>query len=120
MSIKLPYRAFAIQAARAADEKKGIDIVVLDIHASSDLTDFVVIASAESSAQQSALQRAIEDVLRQKGLRALHRDGGPRDRWMVVDYGAIMVHILLAEARDFYRLDQLWETSKKVAWEKRS
>ena len=119
MPIKSSYRTLAIQAARAADEKKGIDIVVLDIHASSDLTDFVVIASAESSAQQAALQNAIEEALREKGLRPLHRDGTPRDRWMVVDYGAIMVHILLTEAREFYRLDQLWETSKKVAWEKR-
>jgi ribosome-associated protein len=119
MPIKTPYRTLAVQAARAADEKKGIDIVVLDIHASSDLADFVVIASAESAAQQSALQRAIEEVLHEKGLRALHRDGTPRGRWTVVDYGAIMVHILLSEAREFYRLDQLWETSKKVAWEKR-
>jgi ribosome-associated protein len=119
MPTKTSYRALAIQAARAADDKKGIDIVVLDIHSSSDLTDFVVIASAESSAQQAALQREIEEVLRAKGLRPLHRDGHPRDRWMVVDYGSIMVHILLVEAREFYRLDQLWETSKKVTWEKR-
>ena len=119
MAIKQSYRTLAIQAARAADEKMGGDIVVLDIHASSDVADFVVIASAESTAQQSALQRVIEDTLREKGLRAIRRDGRPRDRWMVVDYGAIMVHILLTEAREFYRLDQLWETSKKVTWEKR-
>ena len=119
MAIKKSYRPLAVVAARAADEKKGIDIVVLDIHTSSDLTDFVVIASAESSAQQSAIQKSVEEALRDKGLRPLHREGRPRDRWMVVDYGAIMVHILLTEAREFYRLDQLWETAKKVAWEKR-
>src|SRR4051794_488454 len=119
MVLKNPYRTLAVQAARAADDKKALDIIVLDIHASSDIADFVVIASAESAAQMNAVERGVEDAVRELGYRPLRRDGKPRDRWMAIDYGAVFVHVLLTEAREFYRLEQLWESAKKVAWVKR-
>jgi len=120
LKIKNPYKTLAVCAARAADEKKALEIVVLDIHAASDIADFVVIASAESSAQMNAVEGAVEDALRELGYKPLRRDGRPRDRWMAIDYGAVFVHVLLTEAREFYRLDQLWETAKKVSWAKRA
>lgn len=113
-------RTWATTAARAADSKKAVDIVVLDIGRSSDLADYVVIAGVESSAQLGAVQNAVEDDLKAIGGRLLRRDGRPRDRWMALDYGSVLVHILMLEAREFYRLDQLWAEAKRVAWEKRS
>ena len=118
LKIKNPYKTLAIHAARAADDKKALDIVVLDIHAASDIADFVVIAGAESSAQMHAVEGAVEDALRELGYKPLRRDGRPRDRWMAIDYGAVFVHVLLTEAREFYRLEQLWDTAKKVTWKK--
>ncbi len=118
MPLKNPYRTLAIQAARAANDKKGVNIIVLDMHDASDIADFVVIAGAESSVQLSAIESAVEDALREQGYKPLRRDGRPRDRWMAIDYGAVFVHVLLSEAREFYRLEQLWERAKKVRWEK--
>jgi len=126
MPVKNPFRAVAISAARAADDKKALDVVVLDVHAASDVTDYVVIASAESSAQLSAIESAVEEALKEKGYRPIRRDGRARNirpsfsggGWLAIDYGAVFVHILLTDAREFYRLDQLWETAKQVKWEK--
>jgi ribosome-associated protein len=114
-----PYRDIAIMAAYAAAEKKGVDITVLDLHEASDVADFVVIVSAESSAQLGALERSVEDELRLQGHRPIRRDGRPRDRWIAIDYGAVMVHLLLVDAREFYRLDHVWETAEKVKWDKK-
>src|SRR4051812_46493595 len=102
MPAQNPFKTLAIHAARAADDKKGIDIVVLDIHAASDIADFVVIVGVESAAQMNAVERAVEDALRDHGYKPLRRDGRPRDRWMAVDYGAVFIHILLSDAREFY------------------
>lgn len=118
MAMTSPYRSLAILAARAADDKKALDIVVLDTHAASDVADFVVIAGVESSAQLMAVQGAVEDALREEGHRPLRRDGRKRDRWVAIDFGAVMVHVLMTEAREFYRLDQLWESAKSVKWKK--
>ena len=120
MALLNPYRKLVVLAARAADDKKAADITVLDIHAASDIADFVLIAGAESAAQMSAVTSAVEETLRAQGHKPLRRDGRPRDRWMALDYGAIFVHVLLSEAREFYRLEQLWESAKKIRWEKRT
>jgi ribosome-associated protein len=119
MPLKNPYRTLAIQAARAADDKKGLDIVVLDIHTASDIADFVVIVSAEASSHMNAIEYAIEAALKAYGYRPVRRDGRPRDRWMALDYGALFVHVMLTEAREFYRLEQLWESAKKIKWARR-
>lgn len=112
-----PFRAIAIAAARAADDKKAIDVSVLDLGKTSDVADFVVIAGAESSAQMGAIESQIEEDLRELGQRPIRRDGSSRDRrWIAVDYGNLLVHILMPQAREKYRLDQLWETAKRVKW----
>lgn len=113
------FKTSAVRAARAADDKKALDVAVLDIQAASDVADYVVIASVESSAQLNAVQQAVEEALDAQGRSVLRRDGRPRDRWMVLDYGGLLVHILLVEAREFFRLDQLWESARRVSWSKR-
>jgi ribosome-associated protein len=110
------YRKPAQAAAHAADSKKAVDVVVLDIRKESDVTDYMVIAGARSSAQMGALSDAVEDALGRRGMKVLHREGRPRDRWMALDYGGMVVHLLLMEARDFYRLESLWEKAKIVKW----
>jgi ribosome-associated protein len=113
-------KALAVAAARAADDKKALDVVVLDLDESSDIAEFVVIAGVESSAQLAAVEAEVEEALLEKGHRILRRDGRPRGRWIALDFGVVWVHILMTEAREFYRLDQLWEDAKRIPWEKRS
>jgi len=114
-----PFRKIAIAAARAADEKIGIDIVLLDIGAKSDVADYLLIVGVESAAQMGAIEGQIEEDLKALGHRALRRDGTSRERrWMAIDYGNLLVHLLMPQARELYRLDQLWESAKKVNWKK--
>jgi ribosome-associated protein len=111
------FRRMAKSAAAAADDKKANHVVVLDVRKESDIADYLVIAGAESSAQMRAVSDAVIDRLHQNGARLTHREGHSHDRWIALDYGGLVVHILLAEARRFYRLDHLWEKARPIRWE---
>ena len=115
--VKNDFRRLARAAAAAADDKKAVDVLILDIRKESDLADYMVIAGAQSSAQMDALSDAVEESLLDLGTKALHREGRPKDRWMALDYGGVVVHLLLLEARAFYRLESLWEKAKRVPWD---
>lgn len=115
--VKRDFRKLAKAAAQAADDKKGVDIVLLDIRSESDVADYMVIAGAQSSTQLRALFDTVEDSLVDLGIKPLHREGRHRDRWLALDYGGFVVHLLSAEGRDFYRLESLWEKAKIVKWE---
>ncbi len=109
---KRDFRTLAKAAAAAADGKKADDVMVLDIRKESDIADYLVIAGANSSTQMNALTEWVEETMLEQGLRVLHRDGKARSRWMALDFGGLVVHILLTEAREFYRLEKLWEKAK--------
>ncbi len=111
------FRSLARHAARAASDKKGEDILVFDLRKISDISDFVVIAGADSSAQMRAIQDTIEEALEVAGIRPLRREGGHTARWLALDYGALVVHVMRPEAREFYRLEQLWDGAKAIVWE---
>ena len=115
--VKRDYRKMAVAAAAAAAEKKAVDIVVLDIRKESDVADYVVVAGAESTTQMRAVDEAVQQELKKAGLRPLRRDGPPGSRWIALDYGGLVMHILLPEARQFYRLESLWEKPHLVKWE---
>ncbi len=112
----IDFRRLAKAAALAADDKKADHVVILDIRKESDVTDYVVIAGAESSAQMKAVRASVTDALEREGLRPVHQEGRPTDRWMALDYGGMVIHILVPRARHFYRLESLWEKAKPVKW----
>jgi ribosome-associated protein len=111
------FRRIAREAARAAAEKKAIDILLLDVRKDSDITDYMLIAGADSSPQVRAIYEGIVGRLQDQGMRVLHQDGHARDRWIAIDYGGLLVHILLTEVREFYRLEHMWENPHRVEWE---
>ena len=113
---KRDYRKLAKIAAEAVDDKKAKDILILDVRRESDVADYMVIAGAQSSTQLTALSKAVQDTLHDHGVKALHREGHAKDRWLALDYGGLVVHILLIQARSFYRLEHLWENAKLVKW----
>lgn len=118
--IRHDFRPLAVEAARAAADKKAVDILVLDIRQASDVADYMVIAGVESSAQMRAVESAVEEALDRKSIVPLRRDGRQNGRWIAVDYGGLVLHILLPQAREFYRLEQLWEGARHVAWDNHS
>lgn len=91
----------------ALDDKRAKDVTVLDLREVSTSLDFFIIATGESSLQLKALEESVRE--RMKADKVLP-DGveGPSDRWVLLDYGTVVVHLMSPEARDFYDLEGLW------------
>ncbi|MDD9897543.1 MAG: ribosome silencing factor [Candidatus Melainabacteria bacterium] len=98
----------AYQAARLAEEKKGIDTEILDITKVSDIADYIIITAASSRAQLKAIAAHIEDSLAKADLEPSLREGKYGDKWFVLDYLDFVVHIIDETAREFYNLEELW------------
>ena len=90
-------------------EKKGLNIVALDVTGMTVITDAMVIASGRSALQVKALADEVEDRLAQQGIEPVRKEGQQAGRWIVLDYGTVLVQLFHTEEREFYRLDKLWE-----------
>lgn len=102
-------KELALIAARAADEKKATDIMVQDVRDVVSITDYFVIATAANNRQVEAIIDEIEKAERELGgIKPIHREGTDDGRWALLDYGDFVVHIFQPEARDYYRLEALW------------
>ncbi|MGI6045864.1 MAG: ribosome silencing factor [Eggerthellaceae bacterium] len=99
----------AIIAARAANEKKATDIMVQEVGELIGVCDYFVIATAANNRQVDAIIDEIEEKLRIEGhVKPLHRETSKDGAWSLLDYGIIVVHVFQPEARDYYRLEALW------------
>ncbi len=97
-----------------ASDKKGNDIVLLRTAELTTMADFFVIMSGRSDRQVQALAGAIVDELRKEGIRPLGTEGRQSARWVLLDYGAVIVHVFAPEERDFYGLERLWSAATQV------
>ena len=96
-------------AAHAADEKKATDITVLDLTALSDVCDYFLICTATNARLLDGIIEEIEEKVRlNAGLKPLSHEGRAGASWILLDYGSLVVHAFLPEARDYYRLERLW------------
>ncbi len=105
----------AIVAAKAADEKLGGNIAVIDVSNVMAITDIFVIASAESERQVAAIVEEVEDELTNIGLEPKRREGNRENRWVLLDYGNFVVHVQREAERDFYGLDRLYADCPAIA-----
>lgn len=97
------------------DEKKGENIVALDVRGLTSLADYFVIASATSDTHAKALSDYVEETIKKEmGELPHHVEGREYNRWVVLDYGDVIVHIMLPDVRDYYGLDWLWADAKKI------
>ena len=99
-----------LKAVNALYDKKAQDIVALDVTKLTVITDVMVIASGRNVLQIKAMADEVEDKLAEAGVPLLRKDGHQDARWIVLDYGIMLVHIFHTQEREFYRLDKLWET----------
>lgn len=90
-------------------EKKAQNIVALDVSELTVITDCMLIASGRSAIQVKTLADEVEERLSEIGIDPIRKEGQQEGRWVVLDYGTVLVHIFHTEERDFYRLDKLWE-----------
>lgn len=95
-------------AARAAADKKGQDVTVLDLQGLSPLTDYFVIVSASNVQLTKAIAEHIEEAVEEAGGRLRHREGRDAARWILLDFGDVVVHVFHHDEREFYSLERLW------------
>ncbi len=100
---------------RAAAENRGQNIVVLDLTEHTSLFDYFIIASGSSRRQLSAMATEIDRVMKTEfGERRLSVSGYEESRWIVLDFGSVVVHLFDEETRQFYDLESLWGDGKAV------
>ncbi|MFY9176728.1 MAG: ribosome silencing factor [Caldicoprobacterales bacterium] len=98
----------ALKIAQILEDRKAIDVVVLDIHSLTIIADYFVIASGGSETQVRALYEEVEEKMRLEGIEPVHKDGHGGNRWIALDYGDVIVHIFHQDDRSFYNLERLW------------
>jgi len=103
-------------AAKIADDKKGRDIVLLNVKRVTPIADYFLIVTADSNPQMRAIIDSIEQEFRERGLQnPVHRDGQTSSSsWAVLDYGGIIIHVMMPAAREFYALEKIWSEARKV------
>lgn len=101
-------------AADAASDKKARDIRTLQLSELTIITDYFVICSAGSTTQVKAIADNVEVKLKEQGVTPLRREGLREGRWILIDYGAVVVHVFLEEERNYYNLEKLWGDAKVV------
>lgn len=98
----------------ALDDKRAIDVAVLQLEEVSPSLEWFVVATGESSLQLQAMEAEIRDRLKSLGAR-LKGVEGPSTRWLLMDYGEVVAHLMSPEAREFYDLEGLWADAPRVA-----
>ncbi len=108
-------KKLALLCRELADNKKAEDIVVLDVHKVSSITDFFVICSGTSEPHLRSIVDEIQDRLRKDhDLRARAADGAKGGRWFVMDYFDVIVHVMHPDVRKLYDLESLWSDAAPV------
>jgi ribosome-associated protein len=100
-------------AIEAAQDKKAQNVSVLDLSALSAFSQYFLLCSGTSTPQIEAITDAIEERLRQNGVRPEHREGRSGAEWILLDYGRFVVHIFSERARLYYDLERLWRAAPK-------
>jgi len=104
-----------LRAVKAAQDKKGADIVVMDLRDVGAFTDYFVICSGQNPRQVTAIAENIEQALKESHVRPSHVEGYKRAEWVLLDYFDFIVHIFNRETRLFYALDRLWGSAPRIA-----
>ncbi|MCL2454619.1 MAG: ribosome silencing factor [Micrococcales bacterium] len=97
-----------VAAARAAADRKALGLVALDVSGQLVLTDVFLIASGSTERQVGAIVDAVEEALHGLGAAPVRREGQTQARWVLLDFGDLVVHVQHAEDRAYYALERLW------------
>lgn len=97
-------------AVNALEDLKGHDILVLDVRTMTGMTDYMVFCTGNSNRQVKSLANNVEVEAKKLGMKALGSEGEQDGEWVLVDFGDVIVHVMLAETRAFYDLERLWTT----------
>jgi ribosome-associated protein len=98
--------------ADVLEEKKGENIVLIDIHELADFADFFLICSGTSDRMLKALSDDVREQIREKYHLRGRMEGKPQDGWILLDYGDVILHLFSPDRRNYYRLEELWGEGK--------
>ncbi len=98
----------ALALCEVLDNKKALDILAVNVADKTIIADWFVIASGHSTTQVKALCDELEEKAAERGLIARRKEGYQEGRWIVVDFGTILVHLFHPEEREYYKLERLW------------
>lgn len=101
-------------AAKAAEDKKGENIVALDVRGQSSLTDGFLFVSGTSHIHIRAIEDAIREALKGTGALLARTDGQRGHLWRALDYGSFIIHVMDKKTRDFYSMERLWERARPI------
>ncbi len=107
----------ALRAHEALVDKRSVNPVLLDMRDITLITDYFLICSGTSNVHIRALGEAVAEALKEAGVRPVGIEGRTAGRWVLLDYGDLIVHVFAPEEREFYSLERLWGDAPKVAVE---
>jgi ribosome-associated protein len=96
-------------AARAADDKSGEDLVALDVSGPLPLTDVFLLVTGRNERNVQSIAGEVEDKLNDAGVKTLRREGRAEGRWVLMDFGDLVVHVFHEDDRMYYSLERLWK-----------
>ncbi|HBR02843.1 MAG TPA: ribosome silencing factor [Ruminiclostridium sp.] len=99
----------------ALSDKRANDINAIDIHDLTVIANYFIIASGTSSTHIQSLADFVEEKLLEAGLKPLHMEGYNSARWILMDYGDVVIHIFHEDDREYYGLERLWQDGKPIA-----
>ncbi len=104
----------AFLLAQAVLDRKAGDLVILEVKDLSSFTDYFLICSGSSDRQVQAIASHIEEKLAKKGIRPMGVEGKREGRWILMDYGDVIVHVFYQPVREFYDLERLWSEAPRI------
>ena len=99
----------------ALDEKRAVDVVTLEVSDLTLMTDYMVIATGTSNVHIRTLADSVLETLKEAGIKGIRAEGYQEARWVLVDYGDVVVHIFAEAERQFYRLEEFWRGARPVS-----
>jgi ribosome-associated protein len=104
----------ARRVREAAEGRKGVDVVILDVRGQSSVTDYYVIASGMAPPHLKAMMNEVQHALKDAGVACYRRSGVPDDGWVVLDFVDVVMHILLKDLREYYAIEELWADAPRL------
>jgi ribosome-associated protein len=111
-------RQLAAIAAQVCDDKKAKDIVVLDVGKITTISDYFIVCSTTNERQARAIADELRKTMKDMGIREMGVEGMEDARWVLQDFGYIVVHVFHETQREFYDIEGLWADAKQVRWKK--
>jgi ribosome-associated protein len=108
------FPAQVAQAIEAAEGKKAVDLIVLDLRKAAGFTDFFVICSGTNARQIRAIADAVIEALEKQRVKPAHVEGYDRSEWILIDYFDFIVHVFAPDTRAFYGLERLWGSAERI------